>query len=291
MLNDPQPPDRRHMAEPPQRHPLEDGPSSPSQPPRDDPEKPPLTLRMRLAQTRVTYVLMAINLAVFVIGLLSPSIDRTLFVQGASRSYEVLVLGQYSRLFTAMFLHGSLAHIFFNMYALYIIGRGIEPVFGSGRFALIYLLGGLAGSVLSVVMGNPSPIEGVPSVGASGAVFALFGAEMIYLYRHRKLLGARATDQLRSLLMLLGINLFIGIASWLGSTGVRIDNWAHMGGLAGGLVLTWLIGPVFSAQIDPAQPYRLIAVDSNPLQKNYGLVSLYGIALIAILAVFSFMLR
>lgn len=282
MLNDPRPPERR-------RHPLEEGPSRPPTP--EPPSEPQITLRIPLVPARATYILLAINLLVFGLGMVSPRMERDLFITGANRAYEVLVQGEYYRLFTSMFLHGSLMHIFFNMYALYIIGRGIEPVFGSVRFSLIYLLGGLAGSIFSVVMGNPDPFTGVPSVGASGAVFALFGAEMIYLYRHRKLMGERASRQLRSLLMLLGINLFIGLASWVGSSAIRIDNWAHLGGLAGGLALTWLLGPIFSAKLDPEQPYRLIAEDTNTLQKNYWLVSIYGIVLVAVLAVVSFLVR
>lgn len=291
MLNDPEPPDkRRHpLAEPRRPHPLEEGP--PPRPPESERPEPQPTLRMPLVPPRATYVLLAINLIVFALGFLLPDLGDQMFRLGASRAYEVLVQGQYYRLVTAMFLHGGLAHIFFNMYALYIIGRGIEPIFGSTRFSLIYLLGGLAGSVLSVVLGNPSPIMGVPSVGASGAVFALFGAEMIYLYRHRALMGERAGRQLRSLLMLLGLNLFIGLASWTSGSAVRIDNWAHIGGLLGGLILTWLLGPIFKAQIDPTMPARLIAQDTNPLANNYWLVSLYGIGLIAVLAVFSMQVR
>ena len=287
MLNDPQRPGER------KRHPLEDGPPAPRPPQQqqDPDERPPVRLRIPVVRPVVTIVLIAINLVIFVVGVLSPPLGNDLFALGASRTYEVLVQGQYHRLFTAMFLHANLMHIFFNMYALYIIGRGIEPVFGHVRFLIIYLLGGLAGSILSVVLGNPDPFLGVPSVGASGAVFALFGAEMVYLYRHRQMMGQRATQQLRSLLVLLGINLFIGLASWMEGSQVRIDNWAHLGGLGGGLVLTWLLGPVFNVQADPEQPMRLIATDSNPLAKNYGLVSLYGIALIAVLAVFSFLVR
>jgi membrane associated rhomboid family serine protease len=177
------------------------------------------------------------------------------------------------------------------MYALNIIGRQIEPVFGTVRFALIYLLGGLAGSVLSIVLGNVDPLQGVPSVGASGAVFALFGAEMIYLYRHRKVMGTRATRQLRSLVMLLGLNLFIGIASWFGNSGIRIDNWAHMGGWLGGVILTWFIGPLFVVTHDPQDANIRVAQDTNPLDKRYWLISLYGIALIGVLAVFTFLAR
>jgi rhomboid protease GluP len=244
-----------------------------------------------MVRPTATFILLAINVVIFAVGFVSRSTQLELFSIGASRSYEVLVEGQYHRLFMAMFLHANTMHLFFNMYALYIIGRGVEPIFGHTRFLIVYLLGGLAGSVLSVVLGNPDPSLGVPSVGASGAVFALFGAEMVYLYRHRKLMGQRATQQLRSLLMLLGINLVIGLASWFGNSGIRIDNWAHLGGLGGGLLLTWLLGPVFVVSESPEQPANLMAIDTNPLQKNLWLVSLYVIATIAVLAVFSFLVR
>src|SRR5690606_30425031 len=118
-----------------------------------------------------------------------------------SRAHEVLVQGQYHRLFTAMFLHAGLLHIFFNMYALYLFGSILEPLFGHLRFIIIYLLGGLTGSVLSVVLGDPNPpfaqmVFAGASVGASGAVFAIFGAEMVFIYRHRALLGERGRAQL-----------------------------------------------------------------------------------------------
>ena len=295
MLNDPQPPDRRQhpLADKPaerKRHPLEDGPPPP-RPPQQEPSESQATLRLPVVPPTVTYVLLAINIAIFGLGLVSRPLMINFFEVGASRAYEVLVLGEYQRLFTAMFLHASAPHILFNMYALYIIGRGIEPIFGHTRFLVVYLLGGLAGSILSVVLGNPDPFLGAPSVGASGAVFALFGAEMVYLYRHREVMGDRASRQIRSLVMLLGVNLFIGLASWLSNDGIRIDNWAHIGGLVGGLVLTWLIGPKFSVQIDPNQPSQMVAYDTNPFRKNYGLVSLYSIVLVAILAIFSFVVR
>lgn len=293
MLNDPQPDDRRHpLADPPRqrrRHPLEQPPPEPPQ--QQEPSEPRRTLRIPMVRPTVTFILLAINIAIFAVGMLSRSVQFELFNIGASRTYEVLVEGQYQRLFIAMFLHANTMHLFFNMYALYIIGRGVEPIFGHVRFLIVYLLGGLAGSVLSVVLGNPDPFLGVPSVGASGAVFALFGAEMVYLYRHRQMMGQRATQQLRSLLMLLGINLFIGLASWVGNSGIRIDNWAHLGGLAGGLILTWLLGPQFVVSENPDQPGQWLATDTNPLQKNTWLVSLYIIALIAVLAVFSFLVR
>ena len=268
---------RTHPLE--RRLPATPGPSA-QRPPRRRPGP-----RLPMVPPRVTLALLAINVGVFALGTLLPVVGRQLFQYGASRSYEVLVQGEVQRLFTAMFLHAGMMHLFFNMYALYIIGRGVEGLCGHARFLLIYLLGGLTGSLLSVALGSTDPWLSAPSVGASGAVFAIFGAEMVWLFRHRPLLGAAAGRQLRSLLMLLGVNLAIGLLSSVGAAGIRIDNWAHLGGLAGGLALTWVIGPVFKPQPHPVQTGVLQLRDSNPLRAGLWLVALYAIGYVALVTV------
>ena len=202
------------------------------------------------------------------------------WVRWGNNRYQVLNAGEYYRLFTAMFLHSEMImHIVFNMYSLYIIGQTVERFYGHARFLVIYFLGGLTGSILSVLLNSPS----IYSVGASGAVFAIFGAEMIFLYKHQKLLGRVAQLQLRQLVIIAAMNLFIGIASGLNSNpaGVKIDNWGHVGGLFGGLVLAWIIGPVFVRSAQPAQPEIVVMEDSNPLQKNLFHVLGYALGLIA----------
>ena len=234
----------------------------------------------------MTLALLAINVGVFALGTLLPVVGRQLFQMGASRSYEVLVQGEVQRLFTAMFLHAGMMHLFFNMYALYIIGRGVEGLCGHARILLIYLLGGLTGSLLSVALGSPDPWLSAPSVGASGAVFAIFGAEMVWLFRHRTLLGAAAGRQLRSLLLLLGVNLAFGLLSSVGAAGIRIDNWAHLGGLAGGLALTWVHrAHLPGAAASCPQPGVLQLRDSNPLRAGLWLVALYAIGYVALVTV------
>ncbi len=280
MLNDPEPPKRKP-------HPLEQSPQ-PAQPQEQSP-RPQIRLQMPIVRPTVTYVLVAINIAIFLIGMLSPQMELQFFRQGASRPLEVLIGGEYYRLVTAMFLHGSIAHIFFNIYALYIIGSSLEPIFGHARFAVIYLLGGLAGSILSVVLGDLT--ANVGSVGASGAVFAIFGAEMVYLYRHRQILGARGQAQFRNMLVLIAMNFLIGIVSSAPGASVRIDNWAHLGGLLGGLLLTWLVGPKLVLKWNPLTPEAAVAEDTNPFNQKYWAVSLYGIGLIAILAVVTLLVR
>ncbi len=282
---------------PRRRHPLEMGPQPPSGQGAPQPPRAAVILAGAVVRPIVVTALIAVNLAVFAVGFLLPDVGSWLFLNGASRAHEVLVKGEYYRLFTAMFLHAGLLHIFFNMYALYLFGAILEPVFGHLRFAIVYLLGGLTGSVLSVLMGNPRPPAAElfffagASVGASGAVFAIFGAEMVFLYRHRELLGERGRAQLRSLLLLLALNLFIGLASTAPGAAVRIDNWAHLGGLAGGLALTWLIGPRFVARADPLRPGLLIARDETLTNRRESLAVVYALGLVGVLLVATFLAR
>ncbi len=227
--------------------------------------------RPREDQPLLTYVLVAINVTIFLAGFASPAIEGELFVSGSLFPPFVALEGQVYRLLTAMFLHGSVGHIFFNMYALYVIGATVEPIFGRARFLLIYFLGGLTGSVLSLALGDFF----TPSVGASGAVFALFAAEGVHLYQHRRVY-ANVKGRLRHMLFLIGMNLFIGLAP-----GSRIDNWGHIGGVIGGLVLAWRIAPRMPRPSAPPRSMREFARgDGNPLRLRLPEVVIYAFALI-----------
>ena len=224
----------------------------------------------RLRTHPLTLAIIALNVIIFVAGFLAPAIERELFVQGALFPPLIVLEGQYYRLFSAMFLHGGLGHLLFNMYALYIIGGGLEPLFGRQRMLLLYLLGGLTGSALSLALGNFLQ----PSVGASGAVFALFAAQAIHLHQHRHVYP-NVPGRLRHMLFLIGMNLVIGFLP-----GSRIDNWGHIGGMLGGALLAWRLAPRFSI---PTRPLRGIqefaATDSNPLRLRLPELALYAIAL------------
>ena len=222
-------------------------------------------------QPLLTYVLIAINAVIFLAGFLSREIEGQLFVGGSLFPPFVVLEGQVYRLLSAMFLHGSIGHVFFNMYALYVIGGTIEPIFGRVRLLLIYFLGGLTGSLLSLALGEFLS----PSVGASGAVFALFAAEAVHLYQHRGVY-ANVKGRLRHMLFLIGMNLFIGLAP-----GSRIDNWGHIGGVLGGLLLAWRIAPRMPR---PAAPPRSMSEfarsDRNPLKLHLPEVVIYGFVLV-----------
>jgi membrane associated rhomboid family serine protease len=301
MAQDPPPPKRRHPLEAP--------------PPR--PPAPPLTqdntlgagdgslrarvplgpnqilLRIPTVRPNVTYILIAINVAIFVLRAFSISLDTQLVEWGANNQTAVLLDAQFHRLFTSMFLHSGIydqlgrfqfenaLHLVFNMYALWIIGAPQERMFGHVRFGLIYLLGGLTGSVASALLGDPNAY----SIGASGAVFAIFGAEFIFWYRHRKLFGRAGQARLRSLALLLVINLGFGLLANAGGGAFQIDNLAHIGGLAGGLILTWFLGPYYNLRRDAAKPMEFIAEDTNPLRNNFAVIVLYSSALLLALIV------
>ena len=139
--------------------------------------------------------------------------------------------GEYWRLWTVTLLHGSLLHLFFNMYALYLAGPIVERWYGSVRFVLFYLAAAAAGSVGSFVFGGD-----LPSVGASGAIFGLFGLLLVAGRIHKPV--DRGSRMLVSQLgMLILINIGFGFAF------PGIDNAAHLGGLAAGAFLGVLVPP------------------------------------------------
>ena len=237
-------------------------------------KKPPQPTRDK---PLLTYALLAILVGVYVAGYMLPDLQTTLLAHGALIPVAVIEDSQVWRLLTAMFLHASLGHIFFNAYALYIFGRGIEALFGRARLLIIYLLGGLSGSVLSLALSG-----GGWSVGASGAVFALFTAQALHLYQHRRVY-ANVRGQLRHMLFILGINLFIGFMP-----GSRIDNWGHIGGMLGGALLAWRVAPRFPLPTMPLRSMRDLAkTDTNPLRLHAPFVVLYvgGLVVIAALAI------
>lgn len=140
---------------------------------------------------------------------------------------DSILAGQYYRLLTGMFLHANLVHLIFNMYALYIIGMQLESFLGRYKYLTVYLLSGLAGSVLSIFFS-----AGL-SVGASGAIFGLLGSLLYFGYHYRIYLETVVKSQIIPIIL---INLCIGFAI------SGIDNSAHIGGLIGGLLSTMAVG-------------------------------------------------
>ncbi|HDD55489.1 MAG TPA: rhomboid family intramembrane serine protease [Chloroflexi bacterium] len=143
--------------------------------------------------------------------------------------------GEYWRLITPMFLHGSIFHLGFNLYALYILGRRIERFFGSFRFLLLFLVAGITGNLFSFFF-TPAP-----SLGSSTAIFGLLAAEGVFIYQHKELFGDRFQVALRQIIQVAVINFLIGLSP-------GIDNWGHFGGLIGGALFTWFAGPLLKLE-------------------------------------------
>jgi rhomboid protease GluP len=153
-----------------------------------------------------------------------------LFMLGWKQN-ALIYQGEYWRLLTATFLHGGIAHLAMNSFSLFILGPDTERVYGTGYFLALYFLSGLAGSIMSYAF-SPSP-----SVGASGAIFGLFGGLAVFFYTARGVLGEFGASQLRGIGVILFINLLFGLST------PGIDNWGHGGGLLGGAVAGWLLVP------------------------------------------------
>ena len=216
---------------------------------------PPQTVSVAFPQSApyVTYAIIGVTVVFYLLQLGSVAVfgNPTSFgnidwleVFGA-RINDAIKAGQVWRLFTPALLHGSITHILFNMYALLSLGTGLERYFGRWRFFALYVLGAFAGNVASFLF-----TDGY-SVGASTAVFGLLGAEGIFLYQNRKLLGAQARKAINNIVFVAAFNLFI-----IGSL-PYIDNWGHIGGLVGGLMFTWFAGPLWT--IEGIQPYLQLA--------------------------------
>jgi membrane associated rhomboid family serine protease len=140
---------------------------------------------------------------------------------GLSAPYAIYFQHQWFRLFTAMFLHGGLLHIGFNMYALMQLGPALEELYGSSRYFFLYIFTGAFGFLISSFFGSNS-------LGASGGLLGLVGAMLAVTTKR----GGAYMRQLRSQLISSVVFLFV-----LGFMGMGIDNKAHMAGLASGFVL------------------------------------------------------
>ena len=178
----------------------------------------------------VTPVLLNLNLLVFIAGavlglhVLNPDAEK-LVGWGANFGPYTLT-GEWWRLLTSMFLHGGLIHLLLNMVALVNIGVQLEMLVGRVQFILAYLLCGLAGSVASLWWTSP---EVSVSVGASGAIFGMFGMLLMVFLLEREMEWKSKRAILGNMLFVIGINLAYGMRG-------NIDNAAHIGGLVAGMV-------------------------------------------------------
>ncbi|KAJ1633694.1 hypothetical protein T492DRAFT_979197 [Pavlovales sp. CCMP2436] len=153
----------------------------------------------------------------------------TLLIACARINRLVLCNDQVHRLITPIFLHADVRHLLFNSISLFNLGPTVERIYGTKRFLLLYLASGLVGNLVGLEYGPPNP-----SVGASGCIFGLVGAMLVFVRRTQEMrldLGKQITTSL----------FFTVVFGLLPRRGV--DQWAHVGGLLGGLVCSALFAP------------------------------------------------
>lgn len=175
----------------------------------------------------VTYGIIAINTIVFILMFFFDKYNYFVY-NYSTYGYDIIVHHEYYRLFTGAFLHADIFHFLFNMYALYLIGSQIESFMGKAKYIVIYMFSLLSGSLLSIILNRYA------SIGASGAIFGLLGSLLYFGYHYRVYLGGVIKSQIIPIIV---VNLLIGFFA-----GGSIDNYAHIGGLIGGILITIGVG-------------------------------------------------
>ena len=157
-------------------------------------------------------------------------LHRHFLLEYGARINVLIQQGQYWRFITPMFLHAGVLHIYVNMSVLLSLGTLTERMYGTWKFLLIFMISGISGIVAGFVFAAPN----VPSVGASGAIFGLLGALIYFRRRRPRLFKHLHSADLKKIIL---INLAIGVIGYH-----IIDNYAHFGGFAGGIVSAFALG-------------------------------------------------
>ena len=216
-------------------------------------KRPAITVpraRGTMTQAPVTRILIALNVAIYLVTAVQ---GHGLNNPGGSLIDKWLLYGPYVdhggwyRLVTTMFLHASLLHIGFNMFALWVIGAPVEQYLGTQRFLGLYFVAGLAGSAGALLQ---EPLA--PTVGASGAIFGILGAMLIIEYQ---VTGRLAGNAMTWIVINLVISFTLSGISWGG----------HVGGLIGGILVTlayarWGRGHAAYGRLGPAGVLGLVVV-------------------------------
>ena len=208
----------------------------------------------------LTYSLMAVSILLFLISTISDALAETIFVAGALHGYSVVVKGELYRLVTSTFLHSGGMHIVMNMLSLYMVGKMVEKLFSKTAYLSLYFISAFFGAFLSIYM----HLDGV-AVGASGAIFGLFGALAGFVFVHKDTMGGQFKAFMKDFGIILLINLGIGFAF------PSIDVSAHVGGLIAGIVGGFVIAK------NPKYVWAYVAISLLLLVGFYNyLASLYA---------------
>ena len=183
-----------------------------------------------ISRYKLTYTIIILNVIVYLISAFySQSIaemDMQVLVDlGALYGPLTVLRDEWWRLGTAMFLHGGMTHLLMNMFSLYLIGRGAEMYFDTKSYICIYIFSGLIGGLVSLYV-HPASV----GVGASGAIFGVFGALAGFFLAHRDKIATHSKAFMKDFAVIIGINLVIGFSI------ESVDVSAHIGGLVVGFI-------------------------------------------------------
>ena len=198
-------------------------------------EEPKVPWYKKLRCGKVTGILIGLNILAFLVCLIVATAlcvgffrnivemnPKILYWMGAKHNNAIIFHGEYYRLVTPMFLHSGIVHLLFNMYALYILGDFIERIYGAKKYLVIYFVSGIVASIFSLYF---SPVMGV---GASGAIFGLLGAALVFAYNEKDRIGKALVT---NIIVIILLNVFIGLSM------SNIDISAHFGGFIAGAIL------------------------------------------------------
>lgn len=190
----------------------------------------------------LTRLLIAINVAVFAVEFVTGAADSGTGIVARGALVGIYVLnGEWWRIFTSAFLHENFVHITFNMIALWQVGSIVEAIFGMPRMAIMYVIS-MIGSGLAITYFDPQ----IATIGASGAIFGLFGALVAAGLR----LGPRGSQMVKQCLGIIVLNVLLGFVP-----GLNISQSGHIGGL----VIGFICGVVFFVNRLPAPPEPQLA--------------------------------
>jgi len=191
-----------------------------------------------------TILILLINFGLFLVQTLGGNFA---FAEvGAKYGPAILQGHEYWRLVTAGFLHGGWMHILMNSWVLYDLGAQVEQVFGTPRFLSIYFVGSVLGFMFSTYM-NPQAL----SVGSSAGIMGLIGAMIAFGVANRSSIGR----QIRNFYMRYVVYILVfGLIPVF-----RVDNWAHIGGLAGGFAVAWVSGTPIRSTAARESIWRVVA--------------------------------
>ena len=181
----------------------------------------------KILEPKKPYITIGIMIILGLIYFYSVATNENVVVYNFGINKFFINQGEIYRLLTGTFIHVDFLHLLCNLYALFIVGNMVEGYYGKKKFPIIYIVSAITGSLLSICMSDGF------SIGASGAIFGLLGSLLYFGYHYRVYFGSVILQRIIPVIIInLGIGFMIS----------GIDNFAHIGGLIGGFLISKALG-------------------------------------------------